>query len=165
VVWTIPSPWRDSAVGAARLVSTPSRRSFDRRAWLGIACDRFPRIWAVLHPRFPGGHSSCFKSLASTSFATPAFEIKGLSHHPTKGNEVGQAFRCSSHALSQPGRPGKASIRTSPPALRAQICCQATLVSGMTALFAREVFEVSASRAASRGCLKVDGLLRPDDRF
>src|SRR5882762_4828238 len=26
------------ALGAARLVSTPSRRSFDRRAWLGIAC-------------------------------------------------------------------------------------------------------------------------------
>ena len=32
VVWTIPSPWH-SAVGAARLVSTPSRF----RAWLGIA--------------------------------------------------------------------------------------------------------------------------------
>jgi hypothetical protein len=29
----------------------------DRSAWLGIACYRFPRIWAVLLPRFPGGHS------------------------------------------------------------------------------------------------------------
>jgi hypothetical protein len=37
VVWTIPSPWRVRALGAARLVSTPSRRSIDRCAWLGIA--------------------------------------------------------------------------------------------------------------------------------
>jgi hypothetical protein len=49
VVWTIPSPWRVRALGAARLVSTPSRRPFSRSAWLGIACYRFPRIWAVLH--------------------------------------------------------------------------------------------------------------------
>jgi len=34
VVWTIPSPWRVSAVGAARLVSTPSP---SEGAWLGIA--------------------------------------------------------------------------------------------------------------------------------
>jgi hypothetical protein len=45
------------ALGAARLVSTPSHQSFDQCAWLGIACYRFPRIWAVLLPRFPGGHS------------------------------------------------------------------------------------------------------------
>src|ERR1700686_1585964 len=55
VVWTIPSPWRVRALGAARLVSTPSRRLFSRSAWLGIACYRFPRIWAVLLLRFPGG--------------------------------------------------------------------------------------------------------------
>jgi hypothetical protein len=36
VVWTIPSPW-PSAVGAARLVSTPSRSECSVRAWLGIA--------------------------------------------------------------------------------------------------------------------------------
>lgn len=63
VVWTIPSPSRVRALGAARLVSTPSRRSFDRSAWLGIACYRFPRIWAVLHLRFPGGHSICSSPL------------------------------------------------------------------------------------------------------
>jgi len=57
VVWTIPSPWRLRALGAARLVSTPSRRPFDRSAWLGIACYRFPRLWAVLHLGFPRGHS------------------------------------------------------------------------------------------------------------
>lgn len=47
------------ALGAARLVSTPSLRPFGRSAWLGIACYRFPRIWAVLLLRFPGGHSMC----------------------------------------------------------------------------------------------------------
>ena len=36
VVWTIPSPW-PLAVGAARLVSTPSRSECSFRAWLGIA--------------------------------------------------------------------------------------------------------------------------------
>jgi hypothetical protein len=39
VVWTIPSPWR-SALGAARLVSTPSRF----RAWLGITSEGFPEF-------------------------------------------------------------------------------------------------------------------------
>jgi hypothetical protein len=78
VVWTIPSPWRARALGAARLVSTPSRQRFGWRAWLGIACYRFPRIWAVLHLRFPEGHSTCFKSLASTSFATPAVRLIGI---------------------------------------------------------------------------------------
>ncbi len=36
-----------------------------RRAWLGIAMLRFPRLWAVLHRRFPGEHSSSLKSAAS----------------------------------------------------------------------------------------------------
>jgi hypothetical protein len=92
VVWTIPSPcpaeradFRHPALffswsmifsenrfplfgimlhrglGAARLVSTPSRC----RAWLGIAVERFPRVWAVLRPRFPAAHSKAFKSVAS----------------------------------------------------------------------------------------------------
>jgi hypothetical protein len=30
VVWTIPSPWRVRALGAARLVATPSRQPFGR---------------------------------------------------------------------------------------------------------------------------------------
>ncbi len=50
-------------LGAARLVSTPSRRSFPP----GLARDchyRVPRIWAVLLRRFPGEHSSCLKSAA-----------------------------------------------------------------------------------------------------
>ena len=37
-----------------------------RQAWLGIAtARRLPRIWAVLHRRFPGEHSSFLKSAAS----------------------------------------------------------------------------------------------------
>jgi hypothetical protein len=50
-------------LAAARLVSTPSRRTLPP----GLARDchvRFPRIWAVLHRRFPGEHSSCLKSAA-----------------------------------------------------------------------------------------------------
>ena len=43
-------------LGAARLVSTPFRRGCRR---LARDCHyRFPRIWAVLHRRFPGEHSS-----------------------------------------------------------------------------------------------------------
>jgi len=43
--------------GAARLVSTPSRPF---RAGLGSGSPRYrvPRLWAVLHRRFPGEHSS-----------------------------------------------------------------------------------------------------------
>jgi len=84
VVWTIPSPCSGRGrlrrrVGAARLVSTPSRRGRPigwrpLGAWLGIAMElRFPRVWAVLHPGFPPEHSSLYpKSVASTGFATPA---------------------------------------------------------------------------------------------
>ncbi len=37
-VWTIPSPCpEEPGLGAARLVSTPSRRNGSGRAWLGIA--------------------------------------------------------------------------------------------------------------------------------
>jgi hypothetical protein len=45
-------------LAAARLVSTPSRR---KRSRPGLARDRHfrvPRLWAVLHRRFPGEHSS-----------------------------------------------------------------------------------------------------------
>ena len=42
------------AVGAARLVSTPSRREHIVRPGLARDCHfRFPRLWAVLHRRFP----------------------------------------------------------------------------------------------------------------
>ena len=63
--FTLPRPRIASGasrgLGAARLVSTPSRF----RAWLGIAVERFPRVWAVLRPRFPAAHSNRFKSVAS----------------------------------------------------------------------------------------------------
>ena len=69
VVWTIPSP-RHFAVGAARLVSTPSSWW---RLGSGLPFERFPRIWAVLHPGFPArALNQSLKSVASTSFATPA---------------------------------------------------------------------------------------------
>src|ERR1043166_4864466 len=59
-----PAPRPDHArgersLGAARLVSTPSRC----RAWLGIAVERFPRVWAVLRPRFPAAHSKASSPL------------------------------------------------------------------------------------------------------
>ena len=44
----------------------------------GLARDchfRFPRIWAVLHRRFPGEHSSFLKSVASAGSATPAWLV------------------------------------------------------------------------------------------
>ena len=62
---------RRPGAGAARLVSTPSRRKYGPP---GLARDshadrcrfRVPRVWAVLHRRFPGGHSSYrLKSVAS----------------------------------------------------------------------------------------------------
>jgi hypothetical protein len=68
------------SLGAARLVSTPSRRDYSVRLGSGLPFHRVPRIWAVLHRWFPGEHSSCLKSVASTSFATPALPI---SLHPT----------------------------------------------------------------------------------
>ena len=63
-VWTIPSPSPGEfrGLGATRLVSTPSTGGVPRR---GLARDfhcRVPRIWAVLHRRFPGKHSSFFSS-------------------------------------------------------------------------------------------------------
>ena len=59
------------AVGAARLVSTPSRF----RAWLGIAISGFPEFEQFCTPSFQEG-TQLFKSVASTNFATPAHFIK-----------------------------------------------------------------------------------------
>ena len=72
VVWTIPSPERVRALGAARLVSTPSLR----RVRAGrLARDRhfkgFPEFEQFCTAGFPVG-TQWFKSVASTSFATPA---------------------------------------------------------------------------------------------
>ena len=56
------APDRFRGLGAARLVSTPSRpgRSQAVRSGLGsgLPFHRFPRIWAVLRPAFPRAHSS-----------------------------------------------------------------------------------------------------------
>lgn len=46
------------AVGAARLVSTPSRPGSPSGLGSGSPCHRFPRIWAVLRPAFPRAHSN-----------------------------------------------------------------------------------------------------------
>src|ERR1041384_3774635 len=67
------------ALGAARLVSTPSRPEL-RRAWLGIATmRRFPRIWAVLHRQFLGEHSSVAQVRCVCHSATPAWSSDCLS--------------------------------------------------------------------------------------
>jgi len=64
-VWTIPSP----SPGAPGLRCCPSSLyTFpfgNVRPGLARDCHcRFPRIWAVLHRRFPGEHSSFLKSAA-----------------------------------------------------------------------------------------------------
>ena len=53
VVWTIPSPFPKRGLGAARLVSTPSRKCF--RAWLGIAISGFPDFEQFCTVGFPMG--------------------------------------------------------------------------------------------------------------
>jgi hypothetical protein len=93
VVWTIPSPWRVRALGAARLVSTPSRRSFDRGAWLGIACYRFPRIWAVLLLRFPGGHSICSSPLRLPVPPRPHYRQSSDQRSDRQGKGQRRGFR------------------------------------------------------------------------
>src|SRR6516164_242724 len=64
-------------LGAARLVSTPSRF----RAWLGIAVERFPRVWAVLRPWFPAAHSNAQVRCVCHS-ATPAWRQKLYPRYP-----------------------------------------------------------------------------------
>ena len=58
-VWTIPSPssGKIRSLGAARLVSTPSRL-VSLRAWLGIAISGFPEFEQFCIAGFPGEHSS-----------------------------------------------------------------------------------------------------------
>jgi hypothetical protein len=58
-------------LGAARLVSTPSRQPFGWCAWLGIASEGFPEFEQFCTSGFPEGTQS-LKSLASTSSAMPA---------------------------------------------------------------------------------------------
>ena len=74
--FTLPRKIR--GLGAARLVSTPSRLVAP-----GLARDchyRFPRIWAVLHRRFPGEHSSFAQVLSVCHSATPAWVATAVYH-------------------------------------------------------------------------------------
>ena len=61
VVWTIPSPFPIQGLGAARLVSTPSRKFF--RAWLGIAISGFPDFEQFYAVGFPMGTQACLSPL------------------------------------------------------------------------------------------------------
>src|SRR4051812_22528231 len=76
-VWTIPSPWRGCAVGAARLVSTPSRRPMllanKRPVRLARDCHftGFPEFEQFCTAGFPAGTQLPSKSLASTISPRP----------------------------------------------------------------------------------------------
>ena len=61
VVWTIPSPFPTRGLGAARLVSTPSRKFF--QAWLGIAIAGFPDFEQFYVIGFPMGTHVCLSPL------------------------------------------------------------------------------------------------------
>ena len=65
-----------AALGAARLVSTPSRF----RAWLGIAIEGFPDFEQFCIASFPASTQTIFKSVASTGSATSALPLVLL--HP-----------------------------------------------------------------------------------
>ena len=73
-------PRKNRGLGAARLVSTPSRSvccmpqkdEHTFRAWLGIAIAGFPEFGQFCIAGFPGEHSSFLKSVASAGSATPA---------------------------------------------------------------------------------------------
>jgi hypothetical protein len=66
-VWTIPSPSPGEfrGLGAARLVSTPSRTEHSVRAWLGIAIAGFPEFGQFCIAGFPASTQACLKSVAS----------------------------------------------------------------------------------------------------
>lgn len=61
VVWTIPSPFPKRGLGAAHLVSTPSRKRF--QAWLGIAISGFPDFEQFYAVGFPTGTQACLSPL------------------------------------------------------------------------------------------------------
>jgi hypothetical protein len=61
VVRTIPSPFPSRGLGAARLVSTPSRMCL--RAWLGIAIAGFPDFEQFYAAGFPMGTQLCLSPL------------------------------------------------------------------------------------------------------
>ena len=70
--FTVPRKIR--GLGAARLVSTPSRLERSRRAWLGIAMSQVsPNLGSSASPVSRRALKFCLKSVASASSATPAW--------------------------------------------------------------------------------------------
>ena len=57
----LPMLW---GLGAARLVSTPSRRKFSVQAWLGIAISGFPEFGQFCIAGFPASTQVFLKSAA-----------------------------------------------------------------------------------------------------
>ena len=67
----------------------------------GLARDchyRFPRIWAVLHRRFPGEHSSCcLKSVASAIPPRPHFRYVMEAYHKAAKADLQSMVRADGH--------------------------------------------------------------------
>ena len=92
--FTVPRKIR--GLGAARLVSTPSRSECWMRntmehtfqAWLGIAISGFPEFGQFCIAGFPGEHSSFLKSVAYAGSATPAWLViqSYLAHRAARCN-------------------------------------------------------------------------------
>ena len=82
VVWTIPSPFPARGLGAARLVSTPSRTI---RAWLGIAIQGFPDFEQFYSAGFPDGHSISLSPLCLPISPRPR-KTDDSSHDKASGN-------------------------------------------------------------------------------
>jgi len=77
--FTVPRKIR--GLGAARLVSTPSRLECSGRAWLGIAISGFPEFGQFCIAGFPGEHSSFLKSVASAIPPRPRGWSSGAIYH------------------------------------------------------------------------------------
>src|SRR5215471_657113 len=119
VVWTIPSPCSGPKtihrrLGAARLVSTPSHRDgLGEAVSQGLARDcqeqRFPRVWAVLHPGFPPEHSSCTLSPLRLPLSPRPRDPPSISFRvaPWKEEPDEQDYRLSRPRLLRRVRPRK----------------------------------------------------------
>ena len=66
---------KSRGLGAARLVSTPSRTERSVRAWLGIAISGFPEFGQFCIAGFPASTQDFLKSVASANSATPAWPL------------------------------------------------------------------------------------------
>jgi hypothetical protein len=93
VVWTIPSPFLGRGLGAAHLVSTPSRNI---RAWLGIAIQGFPDFEQFYSAGFPSGHSIYLSPLCLPISPRPR-KTDDSSHHKASGNGV---YVCSARPMA-----------------------------------------------------------------